>query len=460
MADLYDLVLSGGSVVNHDGVRRADVAIRDGVVAALAAPMSQLPAVETIDVSGKHLFPGAVDPHTHFTTNVRPVGDYISRETPSMALGGTTTVIEFLGNAESYHAHAPEVIREIEARSYVDVACHIILNSDQHLAEMEDYVASYGITSFKMFMAAGGRTHIYPQTWSVDDGLVFQALKKIARFGGRVVAVIHTENWEIARALRAELEQAGRTDPAAWTESRPNICEVDGMRRIAGLAATTGAHVYAVHLSTREAPGILQESRSRGIPFFGETCPHYLMIHAGHPSATLAKYNPAIKEGEDSEALWQALADGVLDCVGTDHIPVRRADKEPGKDNIWTARAGVPGSGTILPVLLSEGVAKRGIALERVAAASSYNAARLFGLYPRKGAIAVGSDADIVVTDMRRKVVVSPELLQLDFTLFDGQEFTGWPEMTILHGRIVARGSRLAGEAGSGSYLRRSATVR
>ena len=262
MSDSFDLVLTGGMVVNHDGIRPADVAIRSGIIVALAEPGTELPAPEMIDVAGKYLLPGAIDPHTHFTTNVRPVGDYISRETPSMILGGTTTVIEFLGNGESYHLHAPEVIREIDSRSWVDVACHIILNSDQHLHELEQYVDEYGITSFKMFMAAGGRTQIYAQTWSVDDGFVYKALNKIARYNGQVVALAHAENWEIARALRNELEEQGRNDPSAWTESRPNICEVDGLQRVAGLAKATGAPVYAVHLSTNEAPGILRNSNS------------------------------------------------------------------------------------------------------------------------------------------------------------------------------------------------------
>jgi dihydropyrimidinase len=151
------------------------------------------------------------------------------------------------------------------------------------------------------------------------------------------------------------------------------------------------------------------------------------------------------------------VADGTINCLGSDHIPVRLADKQPGKENIWTARGGAPGSGTILPLLISEGIVKRGIAPERVAAVTSANAARIFGLYPRKGAIAVGSDADIVVANLNRTVTVTPDLLGLDFTLFDGQQFTGWPELTILRGRPIARDGQLLGEAGYGRFQRRTA---
>lgn len=451
----YDLVLRGGSVVNHDSVRRADIAVRDGVVVAVGDLGADVSAADTIDVAGKHLFPGAIDPHIHMTTNTmnEGIGDSLARESRSLALGGTTTAFDFLGNVDqSYLEHGPFVIEQIEKRSYVDVALHAMLNTEQQVREIERCASEIGLTSFKMFFSNRGSQQIYARTRSIEDGLVYRALTNIARLGPRGTALFHAENWEVPRQLRAELEAAGRTDPAAWTESRPNFCEVDGMQQVARFAADTGARVYAVHLSTREAPSILRESRGRGIDFYGETCPHYLSVHKDDPRAKLAKYNPAIKRSEDVEALWEAVIDGTIDCMGTDHIAVRLKDKDLDK-NIWECRAGVPGSGTILPFLISEGHSRRGLSLERVAAMASYNAARIFGLYPRKGAIAIGSDADIVVSKLDRTVTVKPEMLDLDFTLFDGQEFTGWPEMTIQRGNILARDGKLLAKEGQGRYI-------
>lgn len=451
----YDLVLRGGSVVNHDGVHTADVAIRGGVVVAVGDLGADAVASQMIDVKGKHLFPGAIDPHIHMTTNVMNdgIGDSLARESRSLALGGTTTAFDFLGNVEtSYLEHGRFVIDQIEKRSYVDVALHAMLNTEQQVNEIERCASEIGLTSFKMFFSNRGSQQIYARTRSIEDGLVYRALCNIAKLGPKGTALFHAENWEVPRQLRAELEAAGRTDPAAWTESRPNFCEVDGMQQVARFAADTGARVYAVHLSTREAPSILRESRGRGIAFYGETCPHYLSVHKDDPRAKLAKYNPAIKRAEDIEALWAAVLDGTLDTMGTDHIPLRLKDKDLGK-NIWESRAGVPGSGTILPFLISEGHNRRGLALERVAAMASYNTARIFGLYPRKGAIAVGSDADIVVSKLDRTVTVKPEMLDLDFTLFDGREFTGWPEMTIQRGTILARDGKLLAKEGQGRYI-------
>jgi dihydroorotase-like cyclic amidohydrolase len=450
---IADLLLTGGTVVNHDGAVRAELVVTDGTISGVLAPGSAIEARQVIDVTGKHLFPGAVDPHAHIT-NRRPLPESIARETASLALGGTTTVLDFLATETSYHELAPEAIAAIDLSSYVDFGLHAVVQNALHVHELPEYAREHGITSSKMYMGAAD-WRLYPTTVGIHDGLVFQTLKTVAAMGPRARAMVHAENWEIASVLQQQLQDAGRTDAAAWTESRPNLCEVDCLQRIALLAREANCPIYGVHLTTREAPEILLEARAAGVDFAGETCPHYLMIHKDHPRALLAKYNPAIKAAEDSEALWAGLADGSLDCVGSDHIPVRLPEKLHGADSIWTARGGVPGSGTILPLLISEGILRRGLPPERVAAVTSTNAARIFGLYPRKGSLTVGADADIVVSDFGRRTVVEPGLLGLDFTLFDGEQFGGWPEMTLLRGRVIADNGRLEPDA-SGRYLRRT----
>jgi dihydropyrimidinase len=198
------------------------------------------------------------------------------------------------------------------------------------------------------------------------------------------------------------------------------------------------------------------EAVARGQTVIAETCPHYLAVHKDHPQAMLAKYNPAIKEEQDVAGLWDALRDGWVSTVGSDHIPVRLRDKDPAGKDIWTVRGGSPGSGTILPVLLSEGVAKGRITLEKVAEVSSYNAARLFGLYPRKGLIVPGADADLVVVDVHKTMTMQPALLGLDIALTSGWEMTGWPVMTLVRGQVVAEDGQVVAMPGAGRYVRDS----
>lgn len=451
----FDLVLRGGKVVNHGGTVEADVAIQGEVVAAIVRPGTELQARETIDVGGKRLFPGAIDPHCHITDR-RPIKDACTWETPSMVLGGTTTILEFLKTEDSYHVEAPAAIDEIDRWSYVDVGFHSVVQNERHVDELEACAERYGMTSVKMYMGAGA-FRLYPNTVAIDDGLVYRTLERMAALGPTAQAMVHAENWEITRLLRARLEASGRTDAAAWTESRPSLVEIECLIRIALFAQNTGCSVYAVHLSAKESPQILRKFRALGVTIYGETCPQYLMIHQDHELAWLARAHPAVKGRADNEALWDAVIDGVIDCVGSDHLPMRLADKQLLRQSIWAPRGGgVPGSGTILPLMLSEGIAKRGLTPERVAAVTSYNAARIFGLFPRKGQIAIGADADIVVSDPGRKVTVRPELLGLDFTFFDGQEFIGWPELTLLRGQVVARDAQLQVQSGTGRYLKRA----
>ena len=447
-----DVLIRDVQIVSPWGVRPGDVAVRGGQISAINLPNEGPTAARTIDGRGKHLFAGVIDPHVHLTSNGRSLERGCREETPGMAAGGVTTCLHFAQATDSYHDVLPAVPATVRESSLIDVGCHAIIMIDQHVAEVPEYAARYDVRSFKMYMAARG-AELYPGTLSVDDGIVYRALGAIRELGPPAIAQVHAENWEVAWALAEQLQREGRTDPAAWTDSRPAFCEEDAMRRAIFLARQQRCPLYVVHCSIGQTPRVVAEARASGVDMIAETCPQYLLVHKEHELALYAKYNPAIKEAHDCEGLWEGLRDGLISTVGSDHIPVRAVDKDATGKNIWTVRGGVPGSGTILPVLLSEGYAKGRLTLEQVAAVTSYNSARIFGLLPRKGQIAVGADADLVLVDLAREEVMQPEQFALDWALFAGWTFRGWPELTMVRGAVVFEDGEIVGRPGTGRYV-------
>ncbi len=453
-ATQYELAIVGGTVVTPAGEWRGEIAVADGRIAALVAPGTPLHAERTLDATGRHVLPGVIDPHVHM-----PTGDTFAaiceRETRSLITGGVTTAMVFVASPhDPYGPVLAQQIAEVPRVAHCDIAFSPIIESLDHVRELPELAREHGATSYKMYFAAAGR-ELYPGTVAIDDGVLYEALGQIAALGDPAIAMVHAENWEIAQVLGERLRAEGRTDPAAWSESRPNALEEECMRRAAYYAGLQGCPLYVVHMSTAEGPQVVREARAKGVRMHGETCPHYLEIHAEHEKATLAKYNPAIKWRADNDALWRALADGGVTCMGSDHIPIRWEQKSAaGFDNIWDARGGVPGSATILPLLLARGVNEGRLTLPQVAAVTSGNAARLFGL-EGKGRIALGADADLVVVDLEREVEFRAELLQVDYSLFEGERFRGWPVATVLGGRVVMEDGQVTGSPGDGRYLRR-----
>jgi dihydropyrimidinase len=431
---------------------RADVGVSNGKIVSVGNDVPNS-ARRVIDAQGKHVLPGVIDPHVHMTSAGKTVEQSCQEETPSMVAGGVTSCLHF---AQSYDSYLPVFARDraaVNRCSLVDVGFHAMLMEDVHLQELPRYAREFGVSSFKMFFAAGG-AELYPGTRAVDDGFLFRAFREIAKLGRGVTAMAHCENWEIANTLAKELRAEGRTDAAAWTDSRPDFCEEEGMRRAVFLAGVNSCPLYIVHCSIAETAQIVAAAESEGLTVVAETCPHYLTVHRDHPLAIHAKYNPAVKEKHDLDALWAGLRSGWISTVGSDHIPVRRKDKDLAGKDVWTARGGLPGSGTILPVLLSEGVNKQRITLERVAEVCSQNPAKVFGLYPRKGTIAPGADADLVLVDLEKTVTVTPEMLHLDFVLYEGWEMKGWPTLTMLRGQVVMEDGEITEEHGVGRYVR------
>lgn len=452
-----DLFIKGGTVVSSQGVVRANVGIRDGRIATVCEPDLELPALRVVDATGKHILPGVIDPHVHMTSNSRSMAESCQLETPSMAAGGVTTIFH---HSQSYESYLPVWEKEraaVNRHSLIDVGFHAIVMKEQHVEELPLYARAFGVTSCKMYMAAAGR-ELYPGTLSVDDGLLVRAFQTVSRLARgefpHALAMVHAENWEVAWALAAQLQAEGREDAAAWTDARPAWINEESMRRAIFLARQQDCPLYIVHCPVGSTPQILEEGRAQGATVYGETCPHYLTIYREHERALYTKYNPSIQRQEDAEGLWRGLIDGIISTVGSDHIPVRAKDKDVAGKNIWTVRGGAPGSSSILPVLLSQGYHKRGMSLERVVEVSSTNAAKLLGLYPRKGAIAAGSDADLVLVELEKEVRLRPNLLKLDWVLHDGWDFKGWPVMTMVRGQVVMEDGEIVAQPGAGRYVR------
>ncbi len=454
---LFDLLLRGGTLVlPFRGLVRADLGIRDGRIAAVLDPGGEWTSRETIEVSGRFVFPGAIDPHVHI--GLGNGDEDWETETRSAAAGGITSVFSFLMAGTSYLPHIERAHAVARQRAYVNYGLHVVPCAPVHLEELDRYVDEQGIASFKYFTSFRGDEGAYLGISGTDDGFLFEYLRRVAAHPG-AVACVHAENIEVAWDLRARLQQAGRDDLAAWDESRPVAIEAECIYRAMFYAQQAGCPLYVVHVSSVLALREIRAWRDRfpDVAVYAETCPHFLTHHKELPLGPLGKINPPLRSPADVEALWEAVLDGTIDTIGSDHVP-RRREKKTG--SIWKASAGFPGTAAILPVLLSEGVHKRGLSLQRVAELTSAHPARIFGCYPRKGSLEVGADADVTVVDLDLERQASPQVFQsyADYSLYDGQNLKGWPVLTVVGGRVVMADGKVVGEPGWGRYISRAPT--
>ncbi len=464
----FDLVVSGGRVVTPTGVYDGDIGIAQGRIEALGAP-GRLRAKAILEAGSLHIFPGVIDPHTH-PGNLRPFEQDIVEETRAAAAGGITSTLGTIKctrmgqpfrevttaeDVVSYHDVFPLATAALDGKSHVDVGFSYVVMDERHAREIPEYAGRHGVLSFKFFVGNRG-----PTAWSGrvgmpvygDDSVNFLGFREAGRAGA--LAMVHAENQNVTKILHAELSSEP-ADLRAWSRHSPDWVEAEAIIRAAFLAAQTGVKLYVVHLTSgRGAAEVACARAARPGQVFGETCPQYLVLHDRHPADLLAKCSPPVRGPEDNEALWRALEDGTIDCVGTDHIHQSRARKVvPG--DVWRTNNGVPGHETLLPLLLSAGR----LPLTRLAAVTSTNAAKAFGLWPRKGAIMVGADADLTIVDLgRRRVVHADELeTSADFTPYEGMELVGWPVFALLRGQVVMRDGHPV-DPPVGQYLRRDGT--
>jgi dihydropyrimidinase len=454
---MLDLVLRGATLVDPlNGVYPGDIGVAGGRIAAILAPGAAADAGRVIDATGKHIFPGLIEPHTHMGF-LNDFGDDIRTESASAALGGVTTVFSFHRHYKSAQPKPyddfPRMVETIEREAHVDFALHFGILVEEQMRELERYI-DWGVSSFKFYMAyRGADGKVVGMVNEIDDGVMFEAFEVLGRHP-HTVACVHCENTEIIGRRARQVKASGATGLKAWNAARPSFAEAEHVRRAGYFAELAGCNLYYVHIGAKPSleEALLHKQRYPRLTV--ETCPHYLMLTEDSELGALAKVNPPVRAAQDRERIWQGLIAGEIATVGTDHCAMSRARK--GTD-IWTAAAGFPGMATTLPVLLTEGHRKRGMSLQAIARATSHNAAAAFNLLPRKGTLAVGADADLAVVDLDLERVVDPAALgsSSDFSLQEGQTLTGWPVMTLVRGVVVADDGRILVEPGHGRFLRR-----
>jgi dihydroorotase (multifunctional complex type) len=423
-----DLVLKNARIVDHAGEFYGGIAIAQGRIVAIGNDSILPPATRTIDLAGKVLMPGLIDPHCHLGVNY-DFDDDMRTETAAAASGGVTTILLYIRNMEgSYIPFYGDRRKRGEENAVVDFGFHFGIQREEHVAEIAEIARTTGVQSFKCHMGyePGNSIGIISST----DAWVYGAMREAAKLPHGVVSV-HCENTELVQLLKGEMMATGRQDLAAYTESRPVFVEEEAIARMIGLAELTGCPLYIVHTTAAKGPLMAAAARARGVDVTIETCPHYLTRTAYDPDLdSRAKISPPLRDTEQLEGLWRGVMNGTVGTIGTDHVPF----KKNGGD-LWKEKPGVVTFPWELALMLHFGVHQRGMSLSRLVELNSYNAARQFGLYPRKGAIAVGSDADFVVVDLDEERVVTHE--GKGTCLYEGWNLRGWPVMTISRGRIV-----------------------
>ena len=435
---------NGRLVTALSGIQDVDVAINGETVAALLSRPHDVEAGEVIDAMGRYVLPGVIDPHVHF--GLGSPDDYTS-ETMAAAIGGVTTVGNFLMNPEPYEDLFDAEREKGERSAYVDFILHFTVMSDHHVARLPQYI-QMGVPTFKYFMSFKGDEGRYLGVTGTDDGLLYEFLEALGKHP-KAVTAIHTENIEVVWRLRKRLQDSGADGLPAWDASRPDFVEADDLHTACYFARLTKARIYVVHVSSQEAMDVARDQERKYDGVYVETCPHYLTHTRNTELGTLGKVNPPLRSQSDVEALWEAVFDGTVDVIGSDHNSRRRKSKQK---SIWQAAAGFPGLPTLLPVLLSEGVNKRGLDMSRVVQMTSDSPARIFNLYPKKGTIQVGSDADLTVVDLNLEREVRPQELHSfsDYSLYEGQTLKGWPILTMVRGKTVMQDGKIVGQRGYG----------
>jgi len=457
----YDLIIRGGRIATASDYFQADIAIKQGKIVALGEKLGT--ATREISAQDRLVLPGGVDSHCHIEEpQVGEVknADSFASATASAAVGGTTTVISFSQQVKGGSIAAP--LRDYHhkaERAFIDYSFHLVVSdpTDEVLLELSSLIEQ-GHRSIKIFMT-------YPNV-VLDDAQILRVLALARRCGALVT--VHAENHAAIMYLTQELEKAGLTQPKYHAWAKPMPVEREACHRIITLAELLDVPIQIFHVSGAQAAEEIRRAQHRGLKVFGETCPQYLMLTAqdlDRDGFEGAKFlcSPAPRTGGDQEALWHYIRTGIIGVVSSDHAPTRFDDKHGKKVGGEAAPFsaipnGVPGLATRLPILFSEGVIKGRINLQQFVAITATNPAKLFGLHPQKGTIAIGADADLAIWDPQRKVKISNDMLHhnVDYTIYEGLEVTGWPVTTLSRGTVICDEGEIIGKSGHGRFLARA----
>ena len=449
-----DLFVKGARVVKPEAVVECGLAIRDGVIAAALAPGETVDARRTIDAGGRYVLPGLLDTHLHLGTSAQSFAGDCASESRHAVTGGVTTLLPFVITRGLYGEVLGEMQKAVAAASLVDMVFHAIIIREAQIDEIPRLAHEFGVRSFKTFMAYKGREISPSGIQGMGDDQIYSVFRQVAKVPGGI-AIVHCENMEVIDLHQQPFIAANRQDTAAWSDARPVFGELEAIRRMVAFAEAVGIDLLIPHMGVGLGSEFLRQKVWGRGRVTTETCPHYLLFDKDTDRGVMGKVNPPLRSVEHVEALWQRLVDGTVDVLGSDHCPFTKAVK--GTD-LWSARAGITaGSAMILPVLLTEGMRRGRLGIQRVVELTSANAARLFGLYPRKGALEVGSDADLVIVDLDREVKVDLRTLNsvVDFSPYEGWVARGWAATTIAGGQVVYEKGEVVAERPSGRYLAR-----
>lgn len=459
----FDTIIRGGTIATASDTFQCDIGISGGRIAALGENLGA--AGEIVDGRGKLVLPGGIDSHVHIAQPSGPgivMADDFASATRSAAFGGNTMVLPFAMQQKgeslrevvtSYHAKA-------EGRCYVDVSFHLIIAdaSDAVLGQELPALVADGYTSFKVFMTYEGL--------ALSDMEMLNVMS-VARETGALV-MVHAENYDAIRFLTDRLERAGKTAPHFHGTSRPIPVEREATHRAISLSELVDVPVMIVHVSNGQAMEEIRRAQQRGLKVYGETCPQYLVLtekdmEGLNMEGTKYVCSPPPRDKESQDACWQGLQQGVFSVFSSDHCPFRYDDPQgkltpKGRTSFRWVPNGIPGVETRLPILFSEGVGKGRISLNEFVALTATNHARIYGLYPKKGTIAVGSDADIAIWDPEKEQTISQSLMHggSDYTPYEGINVKGWPVSTMVRGKFVVRDGELVGKEGNGVYVTRA----
>jgi dihydropyrimidinase len=458
----YDTLITDSHIITDKGIVDKNIIIDEGKVVGFT---HDLPACDH-KINGKGLIsvPGPIDTHVHYGV-YSSIDKAAKTESHAAAIGGITTMMRMLRLGDSFSSSLQNQLDASKKNHYIDYTIHASIFSKQQINEMK-FCVDKGITSFKIYMNLGGDVgHVYMDmppytseleaaTVDVNNQIVEETVKNAASLGCPVL--VHAEDYESCACGIKTAKEKNHDGLSAWSESRSPEYEAKAIKTVCQYGRDYDCTIYFVHIGSETALNQIKEERDKGTKIFVETCPHYLTLSYENQQGYLAKVMPPIRTQKDNQAIWNALSQNNIDTIGTDHVANQLKLKLGGED-VWGALAGFPGIGTVIPILLSEGVNKERISLDQFIRFTSLNAAQIFGMYPKKGTLEKNSDADITMIDLKKEHKVSNELFGgfSDYIVYEGMKLKGWPVKTMVRGELVSDNFQVVGKLGHGKLVER-----
>ena len=462
----FDTVIVDSHVILPNGMVDKNIVIEEGKMVGLT---NDIPSCDKkINGNGLISVPGPIDTHVHYGV-YSPINEAAKTESHAAAIGGITTMMRMLRLEDKFTNSLHPQLEESSKNHYVDYAIHASIFNTPQINEM-DFCVKNGITSFKIYMNLGGDVgHVYmemPPNSSelvaahvdVTDKIVEQTVKTAASLGCPVL--VHAEDYESCGCGIKTAKEKNQDGLSAWSNSRSPEFEAKAIKTVSKFGRDYDCVIYFVHIGSEKALEQIKEEKKLGTKIFVETCPHYLTLSYENQSGYLAKVMPPIRTENDRRAVWNALSNNQIDTVGTDHV-ANQLKLKLGGDDVWDALAGFPGIGTVLPILLNDGVNQNKITLEQFVRFTSLNAATIFGMYPKKGSLEKNFDADVTMIDLKKEKKVSSDLFGAfsDYIVYEGRLLKGWPVKTIVRGELVAEDFEVVGKLGHGKLVPRTTNV-